>query len=144
MDNPSPEQRHKNMQNIRSKDTTIELILRKKLRERHIGYRIHWSNLPGTPDIVLTKSKIAIFCDSEFFHGKDYDELKLRLEKSNNAEYWTKKIARNVERDSETDRRLKALGWTPLHFWGKDITKHPDDCIKVIEETIFNLKIGEN
>ena len=70
--------------------------------------------------------------------------MKTQLEKGTNSDYWTQKIARNIERDSETDRRLKALGWTPLHFWGKDITRHTDDCIKVIEETIFNLKIGEN
>ena len=144
MDNLTPEQRHKNMQNIRSKNTSIELILRKELRKRHIGYRIYYKELPGKPDIVLTKYKIAIFCDSEFFHGKDFDNLKNQLKKGTNSDYWTQKIARNIERDSETDRRLKALGWIPLHFWGKDITRHTDDCIKVIEETIFNLKIGEN
>ena len=143
MDNLSPEQRHKNMQNIRSKNTSIELILRKELRKRHIGYRIHYKDLPGKPDIVLTKHKIVIFCDSEFFHGKNFDELKERLKNSNNSEYWITKIRKNVDRDVDIDKQLHTLGWTVLHFWGQDIIKHPDQCIQVIKETIFNKKMGD-
>ena len=69
------EQRHKNMKNIRSKDTSIELKLRKELWRRGYRYRKNYTELPGKPDIVLTKYKIAIFCDSEFFHGKDWEVL---------------------------------------------------------------------
>lgn len=78
------EQCRKNMQHIRSKDTNIELLLRKKLWEKGYRYRKNYDKLPGKTDIVLTKYKIAIFCDGAFFHGKDWEELKPRLEHSNN------------------------------------------------------------
>ena len=81
------EQRRKNMQHIKSKDTKIELILRKALWKKGHCYRKNYDGLPGHPDIVLTKYKIAIFCDGEFFHGKDWEVLKSRLEKSNNSEF---------------------------------------------------------
>jgi len=78
MDNLTPQQRKKNMKRIKAKDTTIEVILRKALWERGYRYRKNYKELPGYPDIVLTKYKIVIFCDGEFFHGKDWDELKGR------------------------------------------------------------------
>ena len=141
MDNLTTSQRRKNMQNIRSKDTSIELILRKELWQRGYRYRKNYKDLPGTPDIAITKYKIAIFCDSEFFHGKDWDRLELRLKSGNNSDYWIKKIARNIERDDEVDKALFSKNWTVLRFWGRDIKKHTDECIKVIEEVIFEKKL---
>ena len=76
MDRLTKEQRHRNMSNIKNKDTSIEVILRKALWEKGYRYRKNYSGLPGKPDIVLTKQKIVIFCDCEFFHGKDWDDLK--------------------------------------------------------------------
>lgn len=137
MDNLTKEQRHKNMKNIKSKDTKIEVILRKELWHRGYRYRKNYNELPGKPDIVLTKQKIMIFCDSEFFHGKDWEVLKPRLEKGNNANYWLKKIERNITRDQEINQQLNFLGWTVVRFWGKEILNNTDECIKVIEETIF-------
>ena len=134
---------HKNMSKIRAKDTSIEVALRKALWSKGYRYRKNYKDLPGRPDIVLTKYKIAIFCDSEFFHGKDWDALKKKLEKGKNPDYWIKKIERNIQRDKEKDQVLNFMGWTVLHFWVKDILKNPDECIRVIEETIFDLKIGE-
>ena len=141
MDNLTKEQRHKNMKNIRNKDTKIELILRKKLWSKGYRYRKNYSKLPGKPDIALTKYKIAIFCDSEFFHGKDWESLKSRLEKSENSSYWLKKILRNRERDDDINKKLMFLGWTVIRFWGKDVLKNLDECMKVIEEEIFKQKI---
>ena len=97
--------------------------------------------LPGSPDIVLTKYKIAIFCDSEFFHGKDWDSLKTRLEKGKNPEFWINKIERNRNRDYENDKKLLFLGYTVIHFWGQDIIKHTDECIQAIEESIWNTEL---
>lgn len=128
----------KNMGKIRSKDTSIELRLRKALWNKGYRYRKNYTALPGSPDIVLTKYKIAIFCDSEFFHGKDWEILKLRLEKGNNPEYWIKKIEHNRTRDWENDKKLLFLGYTAIHFWGQDIVKHIDECLKTIEETIWD------
>lgn len=142
MDVLTPEQRHKNMKNIKSKDTVIEIKLRKALWNKGYRYRKNYKKLPGTPDIALTKYKIAIFCDSDFFHGKDWCQvLKPRLEKGNNPEYWIKKIERNMERDSENDKVLLFLGWTVIHFWGSEIQKNIEECVKVIEESIFDNMI---
>lgn len=138
----TPEQRKKNMQHIRSKDTAIELKLRKALWERGYRYRKNYKDLPGKPDIVLTKYKIVIFCDGEFFHGKDWEVLKPKLENSNNGEFWIKKISRNIERDNEVDKELLFLGWTVIRFWGDEIKKDPNMCVRVIEETIFDIKMG--
>lgn len=133
----------KNMRHIRSKDTSIEVKLRKELWHKGYRYRKNYKELPGSPDIVLTKYKIAIFCDSEFFHGKDWEVLKARLAKGSNPDYWIKKIERNRDRDVENDKKLLFLGWTVIHFWGKDILRNIDECIRVIEETIWDIRILE-
>ncbi len=139
MDVLTKEQRRKNMQNIHSKNTKIEVKLRKALWKKGYRYRKNYDRLPGKPDIVLTKYKIAIFCDGEFFHGKDWEVLKPRLEKSNNSEFWIKKISRNRERDDEINKRLLYEGWTVIRFWGEDILKRTDECVKVIEEAVFDI-----
>lgn len=142
MDVLTKEQRHRAMANIHSKDTTIEVKLRKALWHKGYRYRKNYSELPGSPDMALTKYKIAIFCDSEFFHGKDWElVLKPRLLKSKNNEYWIKKILRNMERDAEVDKKLLFRGWTVIHFWGDDINKKIEECIQVIEECIFDIEM---
>lgn len=136
------EKRHKNMSRIRCKDTSIEVTLRKALWKKGYRYRKNYKKLPGRPDIALTKYKIAIFCDGEFFHGKDWEVLKPKLEKGKNPNYWIPKIERNMERDQEKDKALLFAGWTVVHFWGKEILKNTDECVKVIEEIIFDMQIG--
>ena len=143
MDNLTAEQRKKNMQHIRSDNTKIEAILRKALWNKGYRYRKNYTELPGKPDIVLTKYKIAIFCDGEFFHGKDWGVLKPKLEKGNNSEYWVKKITKNRERDEEVNKKLLSMGWTVIRFWGNDIKKHTEDCVQVVEETVYETIIGE-
>ena len=143
MDKLTPEQRKKNMRSIKGKDTSIEMILRKALWKKGYHYRKNYKNLPGTPDIALTKYKIAIFCDGEFFHGKDWEVKKPKLMNSKNSDYWISKIERNMERDHENEQKLLFMGWTVIRFWGKEILKNTDDCIKVIEEAIFDSKIIE-
>lgn len=143
MDNLTKDQRRKNMQHIRSDDTKIEVILRNALWNKGYRYRKNYKQLPGKPDIALTKYKIAIFCDGEFFHGKDWEILKPRLEKGNNSGYWINKISRNRQRDDEVDKELLSLGWTVIRFWGKDIINNTDECVRVIEETIFDLKMQD-
>lgn len=131
------------MRHIRSKDTSIEVRLRKALWNKGYRYRKNYNKLPGKPDIALTKYKVAIFCDSEFFHGKDWEVLKPRLEKSNNSQYWISKITRNRERDDEINKRLLFEGWTVIRFWGKDILNNVDECVKVVEETIWDSEMKE-
>ena len=139
----SKEQRSKTMSRIHKEDTSIELKLRKELWHRGYRYRKNYKKLPGSPDIALMKYRIAIFCDSEFFHGKDWDVLKPKLEKGNNKDYWVKKISDNMRRDDEVNKKLLFLDWTVIHFWGKDILKNTDECIKVIEETIADLEMAK-
>lgn len=137
-------ERSENMRRIRFKDTKIELALRKALWNKGYRYRKNYAALPGKPDIALTKYKIAIFCDSEFFHGKDWEILKPQLEKGNNGEFWVKKISRNRERDDEINKALLFRGWTVIRFWGKDILKNTDECVRVIEETVFEVFLGND
>lgn len=131
------------MQHIRSTNTKIEVILRKALWEKGIRYRKNYKNLPGKPDIAITKYRIAVFCDGEFFHGKDWEKLELKLQNSNNSEYWIKKIYRNIQRDEEINKAIQSKDWIVLRFWGNDIKKHTKECVKVIEETIFKRRIEE-
>ena len=139
----TPEQRRKNMQHIRSKDSEIEILLRRALWKKGYRYRKNYKELPGKPDIVLIKYKIAIFCDGEFFHGKDWEVLRPRLEKSNNSEFWISKISRNRERDDIINKQLLFMGWTVIRFWGNDIKKHLAECVQVIDETVFEMQLGE-
>lgn len=104
-----------------------------------IRYRKNYRKLLGKPDIVLIKYKIAIFCDGEFFHGKDWEVLKLKLQNSNNSEFWINKISKNIERDDEVNKKLLFMGWTVIRFWGSDIKKRTDECVRVIEEAIFDI-----
>ena len=143
MDVLTPEQRKKNMQNIRAKDTKIEILLRKALWHKGYRYRKNCKEIPGKPDIALTKYKIAIFCDSEFFHGKDWEVLKPQLERGKNAEFWINKISKNQQRDDEINKQLQFLGWTVIRFWGKEIMKQTEECIKVIEETVFDESLND-
>lgn len=127
------------MSHIKGKDTSIEVLLRKALWHKGIRYRKNYKKLPGSPDIAITKHKIAIFCDSEFFHGYNWEIKKQKL--GQNREYWIKKIERNMERDRENDFKLLAMEWVPIHFWGHDIQKHTEDCVGAVEDLIFELQI---
>lgn len=143
MDNLTKNQRHKAMANVHSKNTSIEVRLRKALWREGFRYRKNYRALPGTPDIALTKYRIAIFCDGEFFHGKDwYTVLGPQIRRGANSEYWEKKITRNMERDNEINRKLNYLGWTVIRFWGKDIAKNTEECIAVIKDCIFDQAVN--
>ena len=137
MDVLTPEQRHRNMSNIHSSDTSVELMLRKALWHKGYRYRKNWKALPGKPDIVITKYKIAIFVDSEFFHGKDWDiSLRDRTRRGNNPEFWEKKITRNIERDLEVSAQLNGLGWKVLRFWDKEVKKNLEGCLNAVDEAV--------
>ena len=138
MDDLTPEQRRKNMQHIRSKDTSIEIKLRNALWHEGIRYRKNYKKIPGKPDIAITKHRIAVFCDSSFWHGRDFDTKK---PVDTNHEYWDKKIRRNMERDQEVNQQLKAMGWTVLRFWDVEINKRLEECVKTVKETIFETEI---
>ena len=147
------EQRHRNMQKIRGKDTEPEIILRKALWSRGYRYRKNWKKLPGKPDIVLTKYKICIFIDSEFFHGKGfygeyeskkYGSLEEQLRHSNHPEFWLEKIKGNMEHDEKVNKELKSMGWTVVRFWSRDVRKNTDECMKTVDEIVFDWKLQKD
>lgn len=140
MDDLTPEQRRKNMQHIRSKDTSIEITLRKALWHEGIRYRKNYKALPGKPDIAITKYRIAVFCDSSFWHGRDFEKKK---PVATNHQYWDAKIRRNMERDNEVNQQLRAAGWTVLRFWDIDINKSLDECINTIIEAVLESKVSK-
>lgn len=134
MDNLTKEQRRKNMQAIKSSGTKIEIILAKALWKKGYRYRKNCKNVFGKPDIVMRKYKIAIFCDSEFWHGKNLKQESKRI--GTNKEFWKKKIESNIKRDNQVNKVLKKEGWTVLRFWGNDILKNQKKCIDKIEKYI--------
>lgn len=134
MDDLTPEQRKKNMRAIRSKDTTIELALRKALWQRGIRYRKNYKGLIGKPDIVITKYRIAVFCDSDFWHGYDWENRKARIKSNQN--YWIPKIERNMKRDLEVTAALVEQGWIVLRFWEHTIRKELEECVDDIQEAV--------
>lgn len=119
------------MQAIRGKNTKIEMVLGRALWKKGYRYRKNNKTVYGKPDFTFKKLKIAIFCDSDFWHGKDWDILKLRL--NTNREFWIKKIEQNIKRDIEVNQYLKLKGWTVLRFWEREINKHLDYCLAIID-----------
>ena len=141
MDKLSKEQRKKNMQAVKSKNSRIEIIFGKTLWNKGLRYRKNDKTVFGKPDFTFKKHKIAIFCDSEFWHGKDWEIHK--YDHKSNQDFWLPKIERNIQRDKEVTAELVKQGWTVLRFWGKDILKNPQKCVLEIENIIReqNMKI---
>ncbi len=137
MDNLTPAQRKKNMQRIRSKDTKPEIRFCKALWARGIRYRKNVKDVIGKPDVCIKSKKIAIFIDSEFWHGKMYLEGKVP---KSNQDYWIPKLERNIQRDKEVNKTLKLQGWKIFRFWEKDIKKNLDACLNEVENYILEQK----
>ena len=134
MDTHTPEQRRKNMQAIRSRDTKIEIMLRNELWRRGLRYQ-NRRELPGCPDIVFKGKRVAVFCDSEFWHGYDWDKQKDRIK--SNRDFWIPKIERNIARDLEVNSLLGDMGYTVIRFWSKDIKKDVSACADKVEDALF-------
>ena len=134
MDRLTPEQRRRNMQAVKNKDSKIECALRNELWKRGLRYRKNVKSVFGHPDLAFIGKKIAVFVDSEFWHGFDWENRKKDF-KSHQA-FWIPKIERNMQRDIEVNEKLRASGWTVLRFWGKDITKNVRQCADIIEKAV--------
>ena len=120
------------MQAVKNKDSQIEILLRKELWSRGIRYRKNSNKIFGKPDIVFIGKKIAVFCDSEFWHGYNWEERKKDFK--SHQEFWIPKIKRNIERDQEVTKKLEAEGWIVLRFWGNQIKKNVTQCADIIEK----------
>lgn len=138
MDKLTKEQRRKNMQAVKSKGSKIETLLAKELWKRGHRYRKNNKTVYGKPDLTFKKYKIAIFIDSEFWHGKDWNNRK--KDHKSNQDFWYKKIERNIERDKEVNDYLLKTGWQVLRFWGRQIETELVNCVQKIENTINEAK----
>lgn len=138
MDKLTKEQRRKNMQAVKSKGSKIETLLAKELWKRGHRYRKNNKTVYGKPDLTFKKYKIAIFVDSEFWHGKDWNNRK--KDHKSNQDFWYKKIERNIERDREVNDYLLKTGWQVLRFWGRQIETELVNCVQKIENTINEAK----
>ena len=133
----SPETRRR-MANVKLKNGACEKALAKALWHEGVRYRLNYKALPGSPDIAITKYRIAVFVDGEFWHGYKWEERRNRIK--SNKEYWIEKIEENIERDKRNNDQLLRLGWYTLRFWSKDITKDLPGCVQSVMSTIDMLK----
>lgn len=131
MDVLTKEQRRKAMSRNRAKDTRPEVRLRKALYHQRLRYRKNYRKLPGTPDIALTRQKIAIFVDGDFWHARGH-ETHPGEQVTTNKEYWVKHLSRNAERDREVTDTLTEQGWLVLRFWESDIKRNLEACVNTI------------
>lgn len=119
----------------RKSDTRCEVKLRRVLWHAGARYRKDVKTLPGRPDIVFPGPRLAVFCDGDFWHGKDWEERRRKLAEGSNPAYWIAKIERNRERDRETTRKLEEQGWAVLRYWESDIHGDPEAVAEEILAT---------
>ncbi|MCH7574281.1 MAG: very short patch repair endonuclease [Candidatus Marinimicrobia bacterium] len=132
MDNLTVEQRRKNMRNIRSKNTQPERIVFQELRKRDLYFTKHVANVPGKPDIVFKRKKVAIFIDSDFWHG---NPSRFQMPRTN-TDYWEKKISSNKKRDRRVTSELVGRGWLVVRLWEYEVRHNIDECMRTIEKAI--------
>ncbi len=123
-----------NMKRVKAKDSEIELLLRKELWNRGLRYQKNVKTIIGKPDIVFKGKKVAVFCDSEFWHGYDWENRKFDIK--SRREFWIPKIERNMQRDIEVTETLSKNGWLVIRFWGKEIKKNCSGCADIVEEAV--------
>ena len=124
----------KRMSNVSLKGGETETLLAHALWHAGIRYRKNYKAVQGSPDIAITKYKVAVFVDGEFWHGEDWENRKKKLK--SNREYWIEKIEENIERDKRNDTLLVEMGWIPLHFWEKDIKRNIQKCVDKIIDAV--------
>jgi len=130
MDIYSAQKRSEVMRCIRSRDSGIETRLRKALWSRGLRYRKNYAHLPGKPDIVFLGARVVVFCDSEFWHGYDWEHRKEDFK--SHRDFWIPKIERNMRRDEQVNELLEKMGWKVVRFWGYEITRGLSGCVERI------------
>ena len=139
MDRLTPEQRKKNMQHVKSKNSKIEITLRLALWKKGLRYRKNVRSIFGCPDIAFISLKIAVFCDSEFWHGYDWENRKHDFK--SHQDFWIPKIERNMARDKEVTEKLTSEGWTVIRFFGNEIKKNLENCVKIVINAVNQKKL---
>ena len=121
-------QRSKTMSKIRGKNSVPELLLRRALWAENIRFRIHRNDLPGRPDLVIDKYKLAVFVDGDFWHGYKWESRKPKT----NQAFWFPKIERNIQRDQFANESLSNLGYTVMRFWEHDVKQNLKACVNQV------------
>ena len=134
MDNHTAEQRSKNMKAVKNKGSKIETMLQIELWHRGLKYRKNVKTVYGKPDIAFIGKKVAVFCDSEFFHGYDWENKNKEIK--SNRDFWIPKIEKNMARDKAVTEKLKSDGWIVLRFWGNEIKRNLSQCADKIESVV--------
>lgn len=130
-DNLTPAQRKYCMSRVRGKDTGIEVKIRSALHRRGLRFRKHVKGLPGKPDVVFPKVKVAVFLDGDFWHGYRFPAWEQKL-----SPFWREKISKTRKRDQKNFRKLRADGWKVIRLWQHQIEKDIDGCIEKIEAAL--------
>jgi DNA mismatch endonuclease (patch repair protein) len=120
----------------RSADTKHELLLRSELWRRGLRFRKNRIDLPGKPDIVFASARVVVFCDGDFWHGRDWRRLSAQLRNRANPEYWRRKIGSNRMRDKRMTASLTKLGWRVIRLWENDIHANPQGAAVVVERAV--------
>jgi len=118
------------------RNTRPELSLRRALWKLGLRIRTHATDLPGRPDIVMRRLKIAVFCDGDFWHGRCWPALKRALQQRANPSYWIAKIGTNRQRDTRSRRALRHLGWHVISLWETDIQRDPEQAALVVKAAV--------
>lgn len=127
----------------KKRDTKCEIALRQRLWAAGLRYIVDVPDLPGRPDIVFTRARVAIFCDGDFWHGRNLNARLSGLSVGHNADYWTAKIRQNVDRDLQTSAALSRQGWLVIRLWETDIMKQPDLMARRVMETVMRRRANE-
>ena len=134
LDYHTAEQRSKNMKAVKNKGSKIETMLQIELWHRGLRYRKNVKTVYGKPDIAFIGKKVAVFCDSEFFHGYDWENKNKEIK--SNRDFWIPKIEKNMARDKAVTEKLKSDGWIVLRFWGNEIKRNLSQCADKIESVV--------
>lgn len=132
-DNLTPKQRSYCMSRVKGKNTGIETSVRSELHRRGLRFRKHVKDLPGKPDVVFTKAKVAVFIDGDFWHGYRFPVWEHKV-----SVFWKRKISKNRERDIKNHRKLRDMGWTVIRLWQHDIEEDLVGCIEKIAQSLVN------
>lgn len=129
---------------VSSKDTKPEIMLRRALWKHGLRYRLTTRHLPGKPDIVFPKEQIAIFCDGDFWHGRNWGRRQLRLAEGTNSQYWVQKIETNRKRDQRVTAELESMDWKVLRFWEGEIRENADSLALVVYRAVIERRAARD
>jgi len=139
---PSSPRASSTLARSRATDTVCERELRSALWELGLKFRKHDRSLPGRPDILFHRAKLAVFCDGDFWHGRGWRTRRRRLRRGANSSYWLAKIKANMDRDRRQTKLLRKLGWTVIRLWEREILRDPAGAARGVARLVRHRRKG--